>query len=672
MQRGNIAAGIVLAHHVGPPQNAAWVKVVAGHDNAVVVGLEEAAVDQHVLGTRYAKAVTADAFDLMQAQVGKVNVFGVAVFGVVVVGANDLKIAAFTPFHAEKSDRDDVNAVGASGCVTGHIHALLRAGVHHADRALTRDFDVVQICALDQGQIANVQAMRPVNAGDHAVMPVGYLIVVIIPQLGLPQHRAVSKVKLDVRAHQNRGGNVSTTVKIVRSRQQHASATGSSHAIDGVLNGFSVVVHRVTVCTAIGDRNCVVGQVKCVRILVKILVIFNVKALAQAKRLAALDLCKGDELIGQQRGVLVIKRNVVHAKVCRQGALANQTLTRRGFHTRSRGRVCHGGGVNADHTACVIGQLRKVRLAAYLDRLCLGVSHARSNAARVIDQRLFLLKGVAVNDDVAFALGAEGKLQQSAVAAGRVRKIEVVCVGLIIIGEPEGLAITTFVQRGLVAQRCSLGGGAVGQHHKYRVAARHEHVVGRARMVGEQGRGQRGSTLQGKDHLAALVGQRAALDRVKVRLRTYQAKVVQRVSVRHGHLHLGNCPLGIIRARFQRHAHGHKAHFAGGEQAVLLGHVADRAEGFSIRSPKRDAAKHALARGLLDHKARGACKARALLGGEGNFHGCGIGSQRPRADFLCGLKNKTTLYLILRKLPAFGRKGIVGLSNLFVCVFVFD
>ena len=49
MQDGDIPAAVVVAPEVRPPQDAARVGVMAGHDHAVIVGLQEAAVDPHAV-----------------------------------------------------------------------------------------------------------------------------------------------------------------------------------------------------------------------------------------------------------------------------------------------------------------------------------------------------------------------------------------------------------------------------------------------------------------------------------------------------------------------------------------------------------------------------------------------------------------------------------------------
>ena len=237
---------------------------------------------------------------------------------------------------------------------------------------------------------------------------------------------------------------------------------------------------------------------------------------------------------------------------------------------------------------------------------------------------------------------------------------------------PDRAVCAPGVGGGRPGQNGLLGGGAVLDDHEHRVAERHDHVVNGIRVVGEDGRGQTGLALQTQHHSAAVISQSTALHGVEVGLTAHLAQGIENVAIGQSDLHLGHVPAGIKGLGFQSHADGGEAHFQGGEQAGLLGHVADRAEALAVCPPQGHAAEHPLALLLVDHEARHLGEPLTLLGGEVDLHGGRAVTKSQGAERLGGLEDEAACFVVLGQGPVIGDVGVVGLADLFVGVLGLD
>ena len=619
----------------------------------------------------------------MELHVGDVDVGGVVVLGVVVVGASDVNVLAHAMIHVEEAQGDAVDAVGTARGVAGHTHALHRAGIHHADGSGARDLEVVDVGGLDQGKVGDVEVMRPVDAGDHAVVPVSHLVVVVVPQLGLPQDGPLLKMQIHEGAHEQAGDHVAAAIEILATGQDHPTAACLGHGVDGGLNGHGVVGEAVALSAEIRDGQGVIGEVEGVGVLVEVLVVLNVEAVAEPQGGHTVLFREDGELVGQTGGVLVAQGDAVDDDLT-LATLGDHTLTQIPLACGEILLVGHGGGVEL-HLAAGVGRqgLGTRQRALEGDGLGHGIGGEGQHLTPHLADGLLLLEGVAMDDQLTHTVGLQGEgLQPSAAVLAADRQIEVVGMGLsVLIQRQRHRARATVV--GNVRQLRFGGGGLVLDDYEHGVAERHNHVVDAVRVIREGGRGQKGFPVQRQHHGTASVGNTAllavadtvhasAVRRVEVGLTAHLAQSVQHVAVGHGDIHLGDVPAVGVGPHLQRHADGGKVHLQSGDETRFLGHVDYGAEGLSLCAPQGHAAEHTLALALGEHEARHLGESLPLLGSQGNLHGGNTVLQSQGADGLGGLEDEAACLVVLRNHPLVGGVGVVGLAHLFVGVLILD
>ena len=524
----------------------------------------------------------------MQADIGDIHAAAVAVLGVVVVGADDLKIPRFDIVTAEQPQRDAVDTAVASGGIAGHIHALLGAGIQHPDAAVPRDLDVRDVGTLHERQIGNVQVVRPVDAGDHTVMPDGRLVGVLVPALGLPENGAVLKVQIHAVPQKDRGHDVPAAVTVGAAGQNNVSAAGGGYVIQRRLDGIGVVVYRIAERAEVGHAHGVVGQIEGVGVAVGHLIVFDIEAVGQAQRRLSLRLGEQQELIGKQGGRTQPERQICHAEPTVRGYGRQRDAPDPLF---SGGRlvrcaqpvgVRHGTGVQAQLSV----RIRRrqgvgAESAGHGQRRGSGIRQAGGHGRTRGLQRLFLLKGVAVQQQGAASLDFQPEAGQPPGATGAGGKVEVQGVHIRVLRQGECHGVLRQVVRRRFGGEGQRGGGKpvrVGKDHEHRVPPGHQHTVAPAGIQGQTPAGKAAASVHGQRHGTAAVGQHGVLRRIEVRL---SAPFAQRVP----HSLQGKGCSERRAVCLQPEPHRRKVHAGQREEiGVTRAGGADRGEGLSRRA----------------------------------------------------------------------------------------
>ena len=297
---GDVHDAVILAGGGVPPGHAAGVVVGGGEGHGIVIGADDEAVYEDVLGTAQTNAISRGAGGLLLDDIAHVDVAAPCHAHKVAVGAQDGDIRHLHSVTAVEGHGDNVDTALTARPDGGAVVAvqILTPRVVHADGTATRHLDVLLLGGQDEGVVMAEEDMGPVDPGDGHIVAPQKVVVIVGLTGGLPQDGPLLDAQLHVVLELEAGGNVASAVAGIVALQHHGTAALGVDVVDGGLYGGVIVGKAVALGTepGVGDLDRQLGEGELVGVIREVAVVLHHEAVGD------LDLPRGGGDGGNEQG----------------------------------------------------------------------------------------------------------------------------------------------------------------------------------------------------------------------------------------------------------------------------------------------------------------------------------------------------------------------------------